>query len=49
MVCAALQDGKQVLPSERIAACQMLPGLVEKLRQELVADGIDPDHAAEVN
>lgn len=38
----------QVLPSERIAAAQQLPALEARLREELLADGIDPDAAAQV-
>jgi hypothetical protein len=43
-----LQDGQQIPPSEGIAARQMLPGLLQQLRQELLAEGIDPDKAAQV-
>ena len=43
-----MQDGKQIPPSEGIAARQMLPDLLQQLRQELLADGIDPDQAAQV-
>lgn len=38
----------QVLPSERIAAAQQLPVLEARLRGELLAEGIDPDAAAQV-
>ncbi|DBB08226.1 TPA: hypothetical protein ACH3X3_008405 [Trebouxia sp. C0006] len=41
-------DGQQIPPSEGIAARQMLPGLLQQLRQELLAEGIDPDKAAQV-
>lgn len=41
-------DGQQIPPSEGIAARQMLPGLLQQLRQELRAEGIDPDKAAQV-
>ena len=43
-----MQDGQKITPSEGIAARQMLPSLTEQLRQELLADGIDPDAAAQV-
>ncbi len=36
-------DGEEVLPSERIAAKQVLPRLTQRLRDELVSEGTDPD------
>ncbi|CAG9467552.1 unnamed protein product [Pedinophyceae sp. YPF-701] len=36
-------DGKDVTPSERIAAQQVLPALETRLRDECRADGIDPE------
>mmetsp|Transcript_40567 Transcript_40567/g.96385 ORF Transcript_40567/g.96385 Transcript_40567/m.96385 type:complete len:431 (+) Transcript_40567:83-1375(+) len=41
-------DGQDITPTERILANQEYGGLCERLREELVADGIDPDKAAEV-
>ncbi|EFN55740.1 hypothetical protein CHLNCDRAFT_52395 [Chlorella variabilis] len=41
-------DGEQVLPSERIAAAQQLPALEARLRAELLAEGVDPEQAAQV-
>ncbi|PRW34002.1 tilB-like protein [Chlorella sorokiniana] len=41
-------DGEPVLPSERISAAQQLPTLEARLREELLAEGIDPDAAAQV-
>lgn len=38
----------QVLPSERIAAAQQLPALEARLRAELLAEGVDPEQAAQV-
>lgn len=43
-----LQDGEEILPSERIAAQQRWDALHAQLREELRAEGIDPDEAAEV-
>jgi hypothetical protein len=42
------QDGQAVKHSERIAAQQVGDQLEQQLRQELVAEGIDPDAAAAV-
>ncbi|KAI8467228.1 MAG: hypothetical protein J3K34DRAFT_454530 [Monoraphidium minutum] len=39
-------DGRDIPPSERIAARQALPGLLEQLRAEVAAEGGDPDAAA---
>lgn len=36
-------DGKEIKHSERIAAQQMLPALEKQLREELIAEGFDPD------
>ena len=47
-VCG-MQDGKQIPPSEGIAARQMLPNLLQQLHQELLAEGIDADKAAHVS
>lgn len=41
-------DDAPVRPSERIAAAQQLPELGALLRAELLAEGIDPDEAAQV-
>lgn len=40
------QDGKEIKPSERIAARQALPALAARLRAELAAEGVDPDAAS---
>ena len=40
------QDGQAVKPSERIAAVQVVEQLEQQLREELRAEGIDPDQAA---
>ena len=47
-VCLPLQDGQAVKPSERIAAVQVLAQLEYQLREELIAEGIDPDTAATI-
>jgi protein TilB len=39
-------DGKDIKPSERIAAQQAFPTLHARLLQELIAEGIDPQEAA---
>lgn len=44
-----MQDGKQIPPSEGIAARQMLPNLLQQLHRELLAEGIDADKAAHVS
>ena len=44
-----MQDGKQIPPSEGIAARQMLPDLLQQLHQELLAEGIDANKAAHVS
>ncbi len=36
-------DGTEIKPSERIASKQVLPKLTERLRKELVDEGVDPD------
>ena len=45
---AALQDGQDIKPSERIAAKQALPHLQMQLAAELQAEGIDPEAAGQV-
>lgn len=40
------QDGTVIKQSERIAARQALPQLQQRLREELQAEGLDPDEAA---
>jgi protein TilB len=40
------QDGTSIKHSERIAAAQAMPHLMQRLRQELTDEGIDPDQAA---
>ena len=39
-------DGKDIKPSERIAAQQAFPSLHSRLCDELRAEGIDPEQAA---
>ncbi|KAG1680975.1 hypothetical protein FOA52_009934 [Chlamydomonas sp. UWO 241] len=39
-------DGVAIKHSERITSCQALPQLEVQLRQELIAEGVDPDSAA---
>eukprot|EP00192_Tetraselmis_astigmatica_P004398 CAMPEP_0117686704 /NCGR_PEP_ID=MMETSP0804-20121206/22631_1 /TAXON_ID=1074897 /ORGANISM="Tetraselmis astigmatica, Strain CCMP880" /LENGTH=429 /DNA_ID=CAMNT_0005498493 /DNA_START=619 /DNA_END=1908 /DNA_ORIENTATION=+ len=41
-------DGQDITPTERILANQQYLELKAKLREELIAEGIDPDKAAEV-
>ena len=43
-----VKDGRDVKRSERIAALQVLPELDEKLRRQLLEEGIDPQAAAAV-
>ena len=45
---AALQDGQDIKPSERIAAKQALPHLQLQLVAELQAEGVDPEAAGQV-
>ena len=45
---AAVQDGQDIKPSERIAAQQALPHLQLQLVAELQAEGIDPEVAGQV-
>ena len=42
-------DGKDVTPSERILAAQLLPGITARLRAELEAEGVDLDAAKRVS
>eukprot|EP00955_Chlamydomonas_euryale_P076005 362520-Chlamydomonas_euryale.AAC.12 len=37
-------DGTAIKPSDRIVAKQALPRLTQQLREELAAEGIDPDN-----
>lgn len=43
-----MQDSEEIRPSERIAAAQQWETLHQQLREEVAAQGIDPDTAAEV-